>query len=99
VSKEDIEKEEKIDIETHFLPATPVKEENPLQRLYYSLNYHTMFSSLKANNTNAMLFTLLLLGIILFSSIIKGYVKSISIKIITKFIINLYLGVRKMPVC
>jgi len=58
-----------------------------------------MFSSLKANNTNAMLFTLLLLGIILFSSIIKGYVKSISIKIITKFIINLYLGVRKMPVC
>ena len=32
VPKEEIEEEEKIDIETHFLPATPVKEEDPLQR-------------------------------------------------------------------
>jgi hypothetical protein len=45
VLKEEIEEEEKIDIETHFLPATPVKEEDPLQRLFYSLYYHTMFSS------------------------------------------------------
>ena len=44
VPKEEIEEEEKIDIETHFLPATPVSEEDPMQRLYYSLYYHTMFS-------------------------------------------------------
>ena len=44
VPKEEIEEEEKIDIETHFLPATPVSEEDPLQRLHYSLYYHTMLS-------------------------------------------------------
>ena len=60
VSNEEIKEEEKIDIETHSLPATPVSEEDPLQRLYYSLYYDKVFSSI---GTALFTSTQLLIGI------------------------------------
>ena len=41
--KEEIDEEEKINIETHFLPATPCSEEDPVERLYFSVHNHTKF--------------------------------------------------------
>ena len=41
--KEEIKEEEKIDIETHFLPATPGSEGESLERLYFSVHNHTEF--------------------------------------------------------
>ena len=43
--KEEIDEEEKIDIETHLLPATPGSEEDLLKRLYFSVHDHTKFIS------------------------------------------------------
>ena len=43
--KEEIDEEEKIDIETHFLPATPCSEEDPLERLYFRIYNHTKIIS------------------------------------------------------
>jgi len=60
VPKAEIEEEEKIDIETHFLPATPVKEEDPLQRFYFSLYYDKVFRS---KGTALFTSTQLLIGI------------------------------------
>ena len=39
--KEEIDEEEKIDIETHFLPSTPCSDEDPVERLYFSIHNHT----------------------------------------------------------
>ena len=52
--KEETDEEEKIDIETHFLPATPGSEEEPLERLYFSAHNHTKFIS-QGNYTDYML--------------------------------------------
>ena len=43
--KEEIDEEEKINIETHFLPATPCSEEDLLKRFYFSIHNHTKIIS------------------------------------------------------